>query len=177
MRIRKGMTPKEKAFLEFYIESGDSTDAATKAGYSAKTADVQGCTLKRKLEKEIREAVGKAFGHRSVEAAKIVFDLAKNSTNEATRYNAAADVLDRAGYKPKDKVEILDDEPVDADDLMRQVAASLANNPQFLMDILRSDRQAYLAVAGAVEQLKREFEQPTPAIETQENKQERKTVH
>lgn len=33
------MTPKQKKFCEYYIQSGNATDAARKAGYSAKTAD------------------------------------------------------------------------------------------------------------------------------------------
>ena len=32
------MTPKQKAFAEFYAQSGNGTDAAIKAGYSADTA-------------------------------------------------------------------------------------------------------------------------------------------
>lgn len=33
-----GLTPKQKAFAEYYIQSGNASDAARKAGYSAKTA-------------------------------------------------------------------------------------------------------------------------------------------
>ena len=33
------MTPKQKKFCEYYIQSGNATDAARKAGYSEKTAD------------------------------------------------------------------------------------------------------------------------------------------
>lgn len=33
------LTPKQKKFCEFYIQSGNATDAARKAGYSEKTAD------------------------------------------------------------------------------------------------------------------------------------------
>jgi phage terminase small subunit len=32
------LTPKQKAFAEFYAASGNATDAAIKAGYSEKTA-------------------------------------------------------------------------------------------------------------------------------------------
>lgn len=32
------MTPKQKAFADYYLESGNATDAARKAGYSEKTA-------------------------------------------------------------------------------------------------------------------------------------------
>lgn len=32
------LTPKQKAFADYYIESGNSTEAAKKAGYSAKAS-------------------------------------------------------------------------------------------------------------------------------------------
>lgn len=32
------MTPKQKKFCEYYLQSGNATDAARKAGYSEKTA-------------------------------------------------------------------------------------------------------------------------------------------
>lgn len=36
------LTPKQKAFADFYLECGNATEAARKAGYSAKTARVIG---------------------------------------------------------------------------------------------------------------------------------------
>ena len=36
------LTPKQQAFCEFYIETGNKTEAAIKAGYSKKTAAVIG---------------------------------------------------------------------------------------------------------------------------------------
>lgn len=36
------MTPKQKAFADFYIECGNATEAAKRAGYSKKTARVMG---------------------------------------------------------------------------------------------------------------------------------------
>ena len=32
------LTPKQRAFADFYIELGNATEAARRAGYSAKTA-------------------------------------------------------------------------------------------------------------------------------------------
>ena len=36
------MTPKQKKFCEYYLQSGNAADAARKAGYSPKTADAIG---------------------------------------------------------------------------------------------------------------------------------------
>lgn len=37
-----GLTPKQKAFADYYIELGNATEAAKKAGYSEKTARFMG---------------------------------------------------------------------------------------------------------------------------------------
>ena len=37
------LTPKQQAFCDYYIASGNATEAAIKAGYSEKTARVVGC--------------------------------------------------------------------------------------------------------------------------------------
>lgn len=42
------LTPKQKAFADEYIRCGNATEAARKAGYSAKTAEVIGCENLRK---------------------------------------------------------------------------------------------------------------------------------
>ena len=36
--MREGLTPKQKAFADYYIECGNATEAAKRAGYSEKTA-------------------------------------------------------------------------------------------------------------------------------------------
>ena len=38
-------------------------------------------------------------------AAEIAFELAQTAESEAVRLQAVKDVLDRAGYKPTDKIE------------------------------------------------------------------------
>jgi len=35
------LTPKQQAFVDIYIETGNATEAAIKAGYSRKTANKQ----------------------------------------------------------------------------------------------------------------------------------------
>ena len=37
--MREELTPKQKAFADYYIECGNGAEAARKAGYSIKTAD------------------------------------------------------------------------------------------------------------------------------------------
>lgn len=40
--MKDGLTPKQKAFADYYIELGNAAEAARRAGYSAKTADAIG---------------------------------------------------------------------------------------------------------------------------------------
>lgn len=42
------LTPKQKKFCEYYIQSGNATDAARKAGYSEKSAEAIGIENLRK---------------------------------------------------------------------------------------------------------------------------------
>lgn len=44
----KGMTPKQKAFCEYYIETGNAAEAARRAGYREKTAYQTGAENLRK---------------------------------------------------------------------------------------------------------------------------------
>ena len=42
MKDEYGLTPRQRAFADYYIETGNATEAAKRAGYSEKTAHVQG---------------------------------------------------------------------------------------------------------------------------------------
>jgi phage terminase small subunit len=42
MRYRDGLTPKQTRFVEEFLLDCNATQAAIRAGYSAKTAEVQG---------------------------------------------------------------------------------------------------------------------------------------
>ncbi len=44
------LTPKQARFVEEYLIDLNATAAAKRAGYSAKTAEVQGCRLLRKVQ-------------------------------------------------------------------------------------------------------------------------------
>ena len=44
----RGLTPKQAAFIDAYIETGNATEAARRAGYSEKTATVTGAENLRK---------------------------------------------------------------------------------------------------------------------------------
>ena len=65
------MTPKQQRFVDEYLKDLNATQAAKRAGYSAKTANEQGAQLLAKVS--IREAVDKKMAARS-ERTKIDAD-------------------------------------------------------------------------------------------------------
>jgi phage terminase small subunit len=58
--MRKGLTPKQAKFVAEYLRTSNATDAARRAGYSKKNADVVGPRLLGQVG--IREAIAKATG-------------------------------------------------------------------------------------------------------------------
>lgn len=83
-----GLNPKQKKFVEEYLISGNATDAAIKAGYSERSATMQGSRLltmpdvqdyRRELEKKLFDELGISkewIGRRLVE----VVDRAMEAT-------------------------------------------------------------------------------------------------
>jgi len=85
--------------------TGNAKRAAIMAGYSAKTAEVNGPIMRKKLSVEIAEATRNALNHHAAMSVKNLVELANNAESESVRLQANKDLLDRAGYKPTDKVE------------------------------------------------------------------------
>ena len=67
--MKEKLTPKQKAFCEYYLETGNQTEAAIKAGYSKKTARVIGQenllkpAIKEYLEKRLAEIDAKRIAN------------------------------------------------------------------------------------------------------------------
>ena len=66
------LTPKQKAFADYYIECGNSTEAARKAGYSEKTSRSIGA--ENLTKPDIQEAIKSAMSLRS-ERTEITQDM------------------------------------------------------------------------------------------------------
>ena len=58
----KILTDKQKVFVQHFSQTGNATQAAKDAGYSAKTAEQQGYELKNKLSLEIENETRKLMG-------------------------------------------------------------------------------------------------------------------
>lgn len=69
------LTPKQKAFAEYYIETGNETESAIRAGYSSKTAGVIGCeNLKKPYIKEYIDKVLLEMSEKRVASAQEVLE-------------------------------------------------------------------------------------------------------
>lgn len=67
--MKEKLTPKQKAFCEFYIETGNATEAAKKAGYKGQnlnrigTENLSKLVIKEYLEKRISELDSKRIAN------------------------------------------------------------------------------------------------------------------
>lgn len=79
-------TPKQKAFAEYYIETGNATESAIKAGYSKKTARVIGQEnlLKPAIKSYIDEKMKELESKRIAKAEEVLEYLTRVLRGEET---------------------------------------------------------------------------------------------
>lgn len=110
------LTSKQEKFIEQFVLLNHVTNAAKAAGYSDKTAHVQGSNLLKKLKiqeaisdrrKQLTESLHNKFLTYVEEAILIQLEIMRQEDAPAqTRLNATKEILDRAGFKPAEKREI-----------------------------------------------------------------------
>ena len=73
------LTPKQKAFADYYIETGNATEAARRAGYSNKTAAVIGTEnlIKPNIKQYIDERLKKIEDKRIAKGEEVLQYLTK----------------------------------------------------------------------------------------------------
>ena len=105
--MTKKLNEKQQKFLDvlFTEANGDYVKAKKLAGYSdnSSTADIV-----RPLRSHISDRVEEFIGVSSAKAAYTMYDVLVNPTElgNKERMVAAKDLLDRAGFKAKEKVEV-----------------------------------------------------------------------
>jgi phage terminase small subunit len=115
------LTDKQKAFVYEYMKSKNATRAAVAAGYSEKTAYSIGSELLKKpevaeflaqQEAELKRDLRERFAEEAEMAFETVVKIAQGISppgvkkpSARTVLDAAKDLLDRAGYKPTDKID------------------------------------------------------------------------
>jgi len=102
----KSLTDKQKAFIDYFSQSGNATQSAIKAGYSPATAEQQAYELKKKLAFEIDEATRQALGGAVPMAIeKLQSLITDDKVSASVKLGAINSILDRTGYQTVHKVE------------------------------------------------------------------------
>ena len=105
--MAKNLNEKQQKFLNvlFTEAGGDYLQAKRLAGYSENTATSDIVSV---LREHIAEKTEEFIGISSAKAAYTMYDVLINPTEMGNkeRMTAAKDLLDRAGFKPKEKVEV-----------------------------------------------------------------------
>lgn len=110
------LSPKQKAFAEYYIETGNATESAIKAGYSKKTARVIGQEnlLKPAIKSYIDEKMKELESKRIAKAEEVLEYLTRVLRGEETEqvvvtenigdFMSEAKVIDKE-ISAKDKIK------------------------------------------------------------------------
>ena len=122
---KTGLTNQRQVFVEEYVRSGDHLEAAKKAGYKdTHTLRNQACKLRR--EDEITDELHRNFAEIAPRALNILSDLAENAESESVRLGATRDLLDREGFRPVDRHEIVKEKTVE--ELNAQLVSLVGEN-------------------------------------------------
>lgn len=109
------LRPQIMVFVTEYIKNGNNaTHAAISAGYSEKTASSQGSRLLKSVEvqqflnitqQNLNRDLRTMFTEDAVKAYRVLTEIMEDPmAMHKDRLVAARDLLDRAGYKPVDRV-------------------------------------------------------------------------
>ncbi len=130
---KKKLTPKQRAFADFYLETGNATEAAKKAGYAPKAAYQTGAGNLRKpqISQYIEARTKEIESHRIAKAEEVMAFLTSAMRGEvkdqfgldpqlSDRIDAAKQLQKRYGL---DKVAVVggekDDSPVKTEPVVK----------------------------------------------------------
>ena len=125
-----GLTHRQRDFVSNYVlNGGNGTLAALEAGYSKNGCGVRSWELLRKpeIQKVIQEQCRRFIAECAPCAIKVLKELAESASSESVKLGAANSLLDRAGYKHVEKLEISDNRTIE--DVDRELAMLLGITP------------------------------------------------
>lgn len=99
--MEHGLTKKQKDFADGYMETGNGTRAALDA-YDTDDYQTAASIASENLKKPEIMAY---FRDKAATVAANIYNLALSAESEQVQLRAGQDILDRAGYKPTDKVD------------------------------------------------------------------------
>ena len=134
------LTNQRQALVEEYVRSGDHPEAAMKAGYKdSDTVRNQAFKLRRECADEITEVLHRNFAEIAPRGLNILTDFAENAESESVRLGATRDLLDRAGFRPVDRHEIVKEKSVE--ELNAQLISLVGENgAEMLISAFKSRR-------------------------------------
>lgn len=103
---------KQKTFVQEYLVDLNATQAAIRAGYSAKTAEVQGCRLlsNANIQEAIQEAIKAREKRTEITQDRVLEELAKIAFSDTTDVvkvvNGRLEVKDTSGLNKDQKAVI-----------------------------------------------------------------------
>ena len=99
----------------------------------------QACKLRKECADEITEELHRNFAEIAPRALNIFTDLSENAESESVRLGATRDLLDRAGFRPVDRHEIVKEKAVE--ELNAQLVGLLGENgAEMLISAFKSMR-------------------------------------
>ena len=108
--MKTALTSKQQNFvLNFISTGGNATESAKMAGYSEKTASVQGSQLLKlpHIQQELIRLTSEQFSISAVQALGKIISLSDSAKSEYVQLVASKDILDRAGFKPPERTQHL----------------------------------------------------------------------
>lgn len=105
------LTPKQQAFADYYIQTGNATEAAIKAGYSEKTARITGCEnlTKPNIQQYIEEKQKELESNRMADMTEVRefwTEAMRNPDNAMKDRLKASEMIARTSGAFLDKVEM-----------------------------------------------------------------------
>ena len=105
------LTPKQQAFADYYIQTGNATEAAIKAGYSEKTARITGCEnlTKPNIVTYIEEKQKEIDAQRTADIVEVRVFWTETMRNPANRMKdrlKASELIARTSGAFLEKVEV-----------------------------------------------------------------------
>lgn len=107
-----GLTPKQQAFADYYIQFGNATEAAIKAGYSERTANRIGTENLSKpvIRKYVDERLEKMSSERVATAQEVMETLTRVLRREEKETVVVTIKTHKSWYDENGKKQILDTE-------------------------------------------------------------------
>lgn len=108
------LTPKQEKFVDVYLDTLNASEAVRQA-YNDTTPNTVGVIAHENLRKpkiinaieERKQTLKERFEAESHNAMSVLLELLGNkATPSGVKARVAQDILDRAGYKPTDKIEM-----------------------------------------------------------------------